>query len=326
MRPPSLALPFLLQALLLAACMHSETSPTADPEAGNRGDSTSPMLAKVAVSPCASNSSLPCLDTPCPVSCPAAPPPNAIYFGDQAFEVAATASNDLFAVDYRRPVEGGFALKKYANDGSSQVIPAGVTALDMVGDDLWAVSDKGWIFRHAPPVTGLAWEHIGFTFNGATGFLARDVAGVPGSVFAISTEPVAGGFKLYKYSGSGDAWNLINAGLVQIDVDNDGTLWGVNSNGWIFRHRAPVTGNAWEHIGIIVNGRSGTLVHGISVGNGLVLALGTQSVPGGYKVFRYSGSADVWSVATEGVATLSVNANGKAWGANTDEKIYRSGP
>jgi hypothetical protein len=316
-----------LAAFCLAGCLQPENPSVAGPSGDTADSAGLRYSAMVKITSCVTNPSAFCPERPCAACGPFDAPSGWSPFTEGAFELAANTATEVFGLDYRGSVAGGYPLRRYSGEGPGQLIPAGLVAMDMQGGALWGVNNAGWIFRHFQPVTGTAWRHIGFTYNGRYGFLARAVASSPeGNVFVLSTETVAGGHKLYKYSGYADVWNLIAGGLVQIDVDNNGTLWGVNGAGWVFRHHAPVTGTAWQHVGFKVDGVSGYLARGISVGNGIVLVFTNETAPGGYKVYRYSGTGDAWTPFAQGLATLSVNPEGLVFGANLNQQAFKKDP
>jgi hypothetical protein len=71
---------------------------------------------------------------------------------------------------------------------------------------------------------------------------AKDIDAKNGAVWIIGTTPVAGGYGIYKFNGSG--WTQIDGGATRIAVDNTGNPWVINSEGTIFRR----INNAWTTI------------------------------------------------------------------------------
>ena len=71
---------------------------------------------------------------------------------------------------------------------------------------------------------------------------AKDIDAKNGAVWIIGTNPVAGGYGIYQFNGSG--WTQIDGGATRIAVDNTGNPWIINEDGMVFRR----TGNAWTAI------------------------------------------------------------------------------
>jgi hypothetical protein len=62
---------------------------------------------------------------------------------------------------------------------------------------------------------------------------ATDIGvGADGSVWVTGTNPLPGGFGIYRWDGSN--WNEYPGGATQIAVGPDGTPWVVNDGGSIF--------------------------------------------------------------------------------------------
>jgi hypothetical protein len=141
--------------------------------------------------------------------------------------------------------------------------------------------------------------------NGA----ARDVGvGANGTVWVIGTNPVQGGYGIYRWTGSG--WAGIPGGATRIAVDPSGNALVVNNSNNIFRY----TGSGW------------TLLDGaatdIGVGaDGSVWVIGTNQVPGGYGIWRRTGNG--WTAVPGGAVRITVDAAGKAWVVNNTNNIFR---
>ena len=91
------------------------------------------------------------------------------------------------------------------------------------------MNDAGLIFRR----TAGGWQLL----PGA----AKDIdVGADGSAWVIGTNPVPGGFGIYRFNGSG--WDNVPGGAVRIGVGPDGLPWVVNSGGSIFRRSS----NDWQ--------------------------------------------------------------------------------
>ena len=73
---------------------------------------------------------------------------------------------------------------------------------------------------------GSSWEQLPET--------AKDIGiGANGSVWIIGTNPVIGGYGIYRWDG--ENWKGIDGGAEQISVDRNGIPWVVNSSNYIYR-------------------------------------------------------------------------------------------
>ena len=62
---------------------------------------------------------------------------------------------------------------------------------------------------------------------------AKDIGiGANGSVWIIGTNPVSGGYGIYRWVGR--SWEGVDGGALQISVDKDGIPWVVNSSNHIY--------------------------------------------------------------------------------------------
>ena len=132
-------------------------------------------------------------------------------------------------------------------------------------------------------------------------------AGSNGSVWIVGTNPVPGGYGIYRWSGSG--WTAIPGGAVRIAVDPSGNPWVVNSTGHIYHW----VGNSWTSYP--------GLASDIGVGaNGSVWIVGTNPVPGGYGIYRWSGSG--WAAIPGGAVRIAVGPAGNPWVVNSTGHVY----
>jgi hypothetical protein len=140
--------------------------------------------------------------------------------------------------------------------------------------------------------------------------LARDVGvGADGSVWVVGTNPVPGGYGVWRLTLLG--WSSVPGGGVRIAVDPSGNSWVVNSAGNIF-HWA---GNSWS----LYPG----LARDVGVGaDGSVWVVGTNPVPGGYGVWRLTLLG--WSSVPGGGVAISVGPSGNPWIVDSAGKIYSS--
>jgi hypothetical protein len=133
--------------------------------------------------------------------------------------------------------------------------------------------------------------------------------GADGSVWVVGTNPVPGGYGIYRWTGS--TWATVPGGAVRIAVDPSGNSWVVNSAGNIF-HWA---GNNWS----LYPG----LARDVGVGaDGSVWVVGTNPVPGGYGVWRLTLLG--WSSVPGGGVAISVGPSGNPWIVDSAGKIYSS--
>ena len=154
---------------------------------------------------------------------------------------------------------------------------------------------------HPGHAYGSGWEQL----PGA----AKDIGiGANDSVWVIGTNPVGGGFGIYRWDGSN--WNGTDGGAVRIDVDPKGIPWVVNDAGNIYRR----VNNSWQQLP--------GAAKDIGIGaNGSVWVIGTNPVGGGFGISRWDGSN--WRGTDGGAEQISVDKNGKPWVVNSAGDIYR---
>ena len=107
---------------------------------------------------------------------------------------------------------------------------------------------------------------------------AKDIdIGNDGSIWVIGTNPVAGGYGIYRWTDAG--WQGVDGGAVRIAVQPNGVPWVVNDSGYIFRW----DGGNWN----VIPGRA----KDIDIGSdGSVWAIGTNPVAGGYGIYKWNGT------------------------------------
>ncbi len=101
-----------------------------------------------------------------------------------------------------------------------------------------------WVKQVSVPVNTANNGQVSPTTIGSAGSIlmpgqARDIDAKNGAVWIIGTNPVAGGYGIYKFNGS--QWIPFDGGAVKIAVDNTGNPWVINSEGTIFQR----INNAW---------------------------------------------------------------------------------
>ena len=133
--------------------------------------------------------------------------------------------------------------------------------------------------------------------------------GANGSVWIVGTNPVAGGYGIYRWTGSG--WTPVPGGATRIAVDPSGNPWVVNSAGQIYNW----VGNDW-----VVHSGAAT---DIGVGaDGSVWIVGTNPVAGGYGIYTWTGPGLV--PVPGGAVVISVGPSGNPWVVNSAGQIYSS--
>jgi hypothetical protein len=139
-------------------------------------------------------------------------------------------------------------------------IETGFTAVQLAvdeGDNLWAV-DKDNV-PHAG--TFKDWQTVWQTMPGKV----RQIAASKGNLWALGTEPVAGGYDILKWTGAD--WKLVSPGAAAIQLSAaDGVLWAVNGGGV-----------GWKWDGANWTPYSGTIQAIAAAPNGAVWALRLDS-------------------------------------------------
>ena len=151
-------------------------------------------------------------------------------------------------------------------------------------------------------VFGSSWEQLPGT--------AKDIGiGANGSVWIVGTNPVIGGYGIYRWDG--ENWGgFSDDGAVRIDVDPQGNPWIVNDNGKIYRR----VDNRWEQLF--------GAAKDIGIGaNGSVWIVGTNPVFGGYGIYQWDGRN--WEgFSDDGALQISVDKDGIPWIVNSLNHIY----
>jgi hypothetical protein len=131
--------------------------------------------------------------------------------------------------------------------------------------------------------------------------------GANGSVWVVGTNPVAGGYGIYRWNTAW--WTPVPGGALRMAVDPSGNPWVVNSAGQIYHW----VGNGWVlYPGAAID---------IGVGaNGSVWVIGTNPVAGGYGIYYWNGGG--WTPVPGGALRIAVDPNGNPWVVNSAGKIY----
>lgn len=194
-------------------------------------------------------------------------------------------------------VGGGYAL--YTLDNGSWTPRKGGAlriAVD-TGANAWIVNNQNQIEK---------WNPVSWTAR--TGSIGSVSVGPDGSVWALGTTKVGGGNNILKWSGTG--WTPEPGGAVAIDVGPNGP-WIVNQQGTIFYW----SGSGFTQV------PTGT-ARDIGVGaNGAVWIVGTSTVPGGYAIYKWSGSA--WTPEPGGAVNIDVGPDGTPWIVNSSQQVEK---
>jgi hypothetical protein len=137
---------------------------------------------------------------------------------------------------------------------------------------------------------------------------ANDVgAGADGSVWVVGTNPVFGGFGIWRWTGAG--WVQAGGGAVALAADAGGRPWVVNSARQIYR---------WNGAGWL---RLPGAATDVGVGaNGSAWVIGTNSVVGGFGIWRWTGGG--WAPVSGGAVRIAVGPGGDPWVVNSAGQIF----
>jgi hypothetical protein len=136
-----------------------------------------------------------------------------------------------------------------------------------------------------------------------------------GDAWIIGTNPVYGGYGVYKWNGS-SGWSPSDGGGVRIAVEASGIPWLVNDAGNIFRRNSSSVGTGgWTQ-------KPGT-ANDIGIGSdGSVWIVGTNAVAGGYGIYKWDASSSSWVQSNGGAVRIAVDATGVPWVVNDAGNIY----
>ncbi len=135
----------------------------------------------------------------------------------------------------------------------------------------------------------------------------QDVAARGTEVWLVGSNPVPGGFGIYRWNGTN--WNAEPGGAVAIALDEMMRPWVANDRGAIYRWN----GSTWI-------GMPGTA---LDVGGGTsgMWAVGTNPVPGGFGIYRWAGTG--WAPMPGGAVRIAVDQDGTPWVVNDQHAVYR---
>ncbi len=141
----------------------------------------------------------------------------------------------------------------------------------------------------------------------------RDISvGANGHVWLVGTKTNAFGFDLF--ARVGNDWKAVPGSGVRIAAHPNGEAWVANVKGEIWK--LDINGGATRMPGS---------ANDIGIGaNGHVWVVGTNPVPGGYGIHRWSGNG--WSSIPGGAVRVAVDPQGVPWVVNDGGTIFRLDP
>ncbi len=166
-------------------------------------------------------------------------------------------------------------------------------------------------------LSGLNWTQL----PGA----AKDIAASAGGrIWRIDTGSGDQAIEYYDINSSTPAWltsGATGAG-VRVEVENDSTVWVVNSSGDLWRGDA--SGYNWTQFNDLTGGGSVTIVD-VGAGGGQLWALGGSSDGTyGYHVYKLNRTSNTWDEFTTASANrISVDNSGNAWLVNIPGQVFK---
>jgi hypothetical protein len=208
----------------------------------------------------------------------------------------------------------GFALQRLMN-GTWKTIPGWLVdiALDR-NSTLWGVNKAGSIFYNQTPfnAAGGTWVEISHSANAS-----HIAAGASGDVYYVSKEPFGNGFNVYKFLDL--AGNIVQMpdGMVDVSVDNNGKLWGIDHFGQVFHYDGVDRDGKWT---LVTYPYAAGAAVDIAVGGGMVYILGAVAANGGNTIANWDGTK--WTVITGGLTHIQVDDTGRLWGTNNADYLF----
>jgi hypothetical protein len=216
-----------------------------------------------------------------------------------AGDIGAGAGEDMWIVDFRKSVPGGYdVVSLNLNKTVGMRRNGGAVRIDLDGGgNAFVVNDKGEIYRSS----GQSWNRLPG--------IAKDIGvGPNGTAWHIGNNAVPGGFGIYRWNGK--SWDNIKGGAVRIDVDPKGNAWVVNDAGTVFRW----SGSDW----LVV---PGVTARDVGIGaNGSVFVAGKDGI-----VSKWDGKA--WTRrGGSRVTDITVTASGVPIALNESHEIWVGQP
>jgi hypothetical protein len=195
---------------------------------------------------------------------------------------------------------GGHPLWQEGNSGWSAFAGGGagtVVAVDPGGNP-WVVNDRHEIWHWS----GAAWEQE----PGSGNYVA---AGADGSVYAIGTNAVSGGWTVWRWNGT--RWDSVSGGLVDLSIGTDGSVWGVNSARQVWHMDST---HPWNQL-------PGLADDVAAFDYNWAWATGTNAQPGGNGLWLWTGQA--WRSEAGAAVDLAVDTRTSLpWAVNDGGAIY----
>jgi hypothetical protein len=171
--------------------------------------------------------------------------------------------------------------------------------------DPWAINSAGQIYRRE----GGDWHLVPGE--------ASDIAiGADGTVWIVGTvaAPAGGGYRLFRWNGSGWDAESLGRGALRVAVDRAGSPWIVDDASRIWRLNGGLASGSRAWVQVWGGGTD------IAVSSsGTVWVAGAQGVA--YRRDEYN---DGWVATTygSGLRDISVGPDGRVWGVNTLDAIF----
>jgi hypothetical protein len=224
--------------------------------------------------------------------------------------IAGNAQGSLWVVGVDEVTSGNYSIHQYAGDpGSEWRRQPGAgrrIAVDARGD-VWMVDAQNYIFRYTTQ-TGL-WERLPG--------LGQDIAaGGDGSVWLVGTGPVAGGYGIYKWNGSG--WTEFSGGAMRIAVERNGSPWVVNDAGDVYRYNTQ--SRSWEQK------RAGARSVHAGALSGAVWVIDAGPVADGFPIQQWNAANNSWEPFGDYGAVAVTEVKGTPWIVQSDGGIYSAAP
>jgi len=202
---------------------------------------------------------------------------------------------------------GGFTIHRW-DGGNWPAVDGGAVRIAVAPDGHpWVVNDANEIY-----------ERVGNVWKIRPGS-AKDISvGADGSVWVVGTNPMNGGFGIYRWNGRD--WDAIDGGGVRIAVTQHGMPWVVNDAGAIYRRIPGLPGRPahWE----LVPNRTAT---DIAMGPGdTVWVTGTDTVQDGHSLYWTDDGSGRWSQIDGGAVAIAADNRNEPW-IVTDRGIIREG-
>jgi hypothetical protein len=237
-----------------------------------------------------------------------------------------------YAIDQSSRGVGGYTVRWFAN-GQATVIAKRFVDLDVGRDcEVWAVTDSGTVFFNSDACnSGSAWQEA----SGGSNYRFQKVAagrglnpGDPSIVYALTKEAVQGGYGIVKRASNG-TWSYVSGGMIDIDADDDGSLWGADNQFNIAYLPAAnpnpsLPGGQW----MSMSGAGGHVGMGdvLAVGSGRTFAVSTGGAAGNLMAWTSGGWAYIVGLLSNPFKSMQVSPNGVVWATDDQHRIWYATP